>query len=44
MKEILCNRIQTPDGTILTSHDRHDFKSYVDKNGYEYMVDGGVLP
>ena len=41
MKQILCNRIQTPDGTILTSHNRHDFKTHVDNNGLEYMVDGG---
>ena len=41
MKQILCNRIQTPDGTILISHNRHDYKTHVDKNGYEYMVDGG---
>lgn len=42
MKTILLNRIQTPDGTILTSYHRHDFKSYQDKNGYEYVVDGGL--
>ena len=42
MKQILCNRIQTPDGTILISHNRHDYKTHVDKNGYEYMVDGGM--
>jgi hypothetical protein len=41
MKQILCNRIQTPDGTILISYNRHDFKTHLDKNGYEYMVDGG---
>jgi len=42
MKQILCNRIQTPDGTILISHNRHDYKTHVDKNSYEYMVDGGM--
>ncbi len=42
MKQIICNRIQTPDGTILISHNRHDCKTYVDKNGHEYMVDGGI--
>lgn len=41
-KSILINRIQTPDGTILTSRHRHDYVTYVDKNGLEYMVDGGT--
>lgn len=42
MKQIICNRIQTPDGTILTSHHRHDYVTHIDKNGYEYMCDGGT--
>jgi hypothetical protein len=40
-KKIVLNRIRTPDGTILTSHTRHDYQTYTDKNGHEYMVDGG---
>ena len=40
-RKILINRIRTPDGTILTSYHIHDYVSYVDKNGYTYMVDGG---
>ena len=40
-KHIVLNRIKTPDGTILTSWDRHDYKVYKDANGHEYMVDGG---
>ena len=40
--EIVLNRIQTPDGTILTSTHRHDFKTYTDANGQTYMVDGGL--
>lgn len=39
---LVLNRIQTPDGTILTSRSVHDYVSYVDKNGLEYMVDGGL--
>lgn len=39
---IIANRIQTPDGTILQSFNRHDFKSHVDKvTGKMYGVDGG---
>lgn len=38
---ILANRIRTPDGTILQSYNRHDFKTYTDKNGKTYGVDGG---
>ena len=39
---IVANRIRTPDGTILESKHRHDYVTYVDKNGKEYMVDGGT--
>lgn len=41
-KKILVNKIRTPDGTILQSHFTHDFKTHLDKNGEEYMVDGGL--
>ncbi len=40
-KRLILNRIRTPDGTILTSHHVHDYVTHVDKNGLEYMVDGG---
>ena len=39
---IVSNRIRTPDGTILESMHRHDYRTYIDANGKEYMVDGGL--
>lgn len=36
------NRIQTPDGTILTSYHVYDYVTHEDKNGEQYMVDGGL--
>ena len=41
-ERIVSNRIRTPDGTILESMHRHDYRVYVDANGKEYMVDGGL--
>ena len=41
MRQLILNRIQTPDGTILTSRSRHDYVTHTDKNGLVYMVDGG---
>jgi hypothetical protein len=40
-RRIILNQIKTPDGTILKSMHRHDYVTYTDKNGLEYMVDGG---
>lgn len=39
---ILYNAIQTPDGFILESFHRHDFKTHTDEDGRGYMVDGGL--
>jgi hypothetical protein len=42
MEKLVSNRIRTPDGTILESRHRHDYVTYIDANGKEYMVDGGL--
>lgn len=39
---IIYNAICTPDGTVLRSRDRHDYRTHMDANGHEYMVDGGT--
>jgi hypothetical protein len=40
--QIVSNKIMTPDGTIIQSFHRHDYVVHHDKNGHEYMVDGGL--
>ena len=41
-KRLIHNAIRTPDGTILVSYHRHDYKSYVDANNEIYVIDGGL--
>jgi hypothetical protein len=41
MRTIYASQIRTPDGTILRSQHRHDYRSYIDKNGDYYFIDGG---
>jgi len=40
--QLIRNAIQTPDGTILESKHRHDYRSHKDANGKIYVVDGGL--
>lgn len=42
MNNLIHNSLMTPDGTVLVSRYRHDYVTHTDKNGKEYMVDGGI--
>ena len=41
-RNIVYSSLRTPDGTILTSTHVHDYVKHLDKNGKEYMLDGGT--
>ena len=41
-RRLIYNAIRTPDGTVLESRHRHDYKEYKDANGKEYIIDGGL--
>ena len=42
MRKLILNRIRTPDGTVLTSKNQHDFRSHRDTiTGELYFTDGG---
>lgn len=41
-KQLVYNALMTPDGTVIESRSRHDYVTHLDKNGKEYMVDGGL--
>lgn len=38
---VIYRELVTPDGTTLISNHRHDYVTYTDKNGKQYMLDGG---
>lgn len=42
-RQLLVNKIQCPDGTILESKHRHDYQEHTQEDGREYMVDGGLI-
>jgi len=39
---VVWSAMRTPDGTIIESRHRHDYVTHIDKNGKEYMLDGGL--
>ena len=41
-EKVLVSGFKTPDGTVLYSRHRHDYKTHTDANGEWYMIDGGV--
>ena len=41
-RKLIYSGLKTPDGTLLQSTHRHDYITHLDKNGNEYMLDGGL--
>lgn len=42
-EQIIASALVCPDGTVLQSYHRHDYKTHVDAvTGEEYMIDGGT--
>lgn len=41
MANIISSKIITPDGTLLQSFTKHDYKEHKDLNGETYGIDGG---
>lgn len=41
VQRLLVNGMRTPDGTEIFSRSVHDYVTHTDKNGEQYMVDGG---
>lgn len=42
MSQLLVNKIVCPDGTVLESRHRHDYREHKQADGRIYMVDGGL--
>ena len=42
MSDVIYSAMRTPDGTVIESRHRHDYVTYKDANGKEYMLDGGL--
>lgn len=41
--KLIQNALRTPDGTVLQSHHRYDYKTHIDAiTGKKYMIDGGL--
>lgn len=41
-RQLLVNKIMCPDGTVLQSFHRYDYKEHVQEDGDEYFIDGGL--